>query len=295
MLKHFLPIGVIASVFLVAVGTAQASHAPMHGVYGKGPGPNATMHPPYARSGKHQRPRFGIAISAISQTDLDKLSLEYGIRVENVNPGSVADRAGVKPGDIVTGINDRPAYSPQRTQHLINQATDKITISLMRDGDDLKLQGRFPKPEAIAADTKAYLGIRMQPMTDELKEAFGATGDRGVLVSQVDKDSAAQQAGLKAGDVLTSVGDKAVTSVRDVHRALAGHSAGDAVSIGVLRNREAQTINAELGGKPKMAWQHPMHRYGPKGYGYYGKHYHHPYGSMKGKGCYHPRHGAKRS
>ncbi len=294
MKLNVLSTGVIASALLAAaaVGAANAHHAPMHGKYGKAP--YGMMHHPYAQYGQQQKPRFGIAIAAIPQAELDKLSLEYGVRIEHVTPGSVAERTGIKPGDLVTGIDDRPVYSPQRAQYLIKQAADKMTVSLMRDGENLKLQGEFPEPKTMAAGGKAYLGIRMQAMTDDLKEAFGAEGDRGVLISQVEKGSAAHQAGLEAGDVVTRIGDKAVTSVRDVLAAMAGYAAGDEVSVDVLRDRELQSVAVELGSKPTVAWQHPELRQGWKGHGQYGGH-HHPHGSMKGKGCYRPGYGSRHS
>ena len=295
MKLNVLSTGVIASAFLAAatIGAANAYHMPMHGKYDKAP--YGMMHHPYARYGQRQKPRFGIAISAISQAELDTLSLEYGVRIEQVTPGSVAERTGIKPGDLVTDIDDRPVYSPQRAQHLIKQATDKMTVSLVRDGEDLKLQGEFPQSKTVAASGKAYLGIRMQAMTNDLKEAFGAEGDRGVLIAQVERDSAAQQAGLKAGDVITSIGDQAVTSVRDMLAAMSQYAAGDEVSLDVVRDRASQSVDVELGSKPSVAWQHPKSGHGWKRHGKYGGHHHHPYGSTKGKRCQRPGYGARHS
>ena len=104
--------GVIAVALTIAaaVGTTSAGHGPMHGMYGKDP--YGMMHPPhaYADPGQRGKPRFGVAISALSQPELDRLSLEYGVRIATVAPGSVAERTGMKPGDLVTEIDDRPVY-----------------------------------------------------------------------------------------------------------------------------------------------------------------------------------------
>src|SRR4051812_4523747 len=65
------------------------------------------------------------------------------------------------------------------------------------------------------------LGIQIMSLTPELREHFGATHDRGVLVSHVDPDSAAARAGIQVGDVIVDVGGTPVARATDVLGALA--------------------------------------------------------------------------
>ena len=97
------------------------------------------------------RARLGVALAPISQADLDAAGLEYGVRIQRVLPGSVAEQAGLQAGDVVTAFDDRPAYSPERLQHLVNAAQAKATVALTRDGEGLK----FPLDLATTGETAA--------------------------------------------------------------------------------------------------------------------------------------------
>ena len=119
--------------------------------------------------------------------------------------GSVAEDIGLEACDVITDIGGRPAYSPQRLQHLIAESFGASTITLIRNGESQQLQAEYSMLESADTDDKAALGIRMQALPEYLKEAFGADGSQGVLISLIITGSAASQAGLKAGDVVVGI------------------------------------------------------------------------------------------
>ena len=88
------------------------------------------------------------------------------------------------------------------------------------------------------------LGVTVDSLTDQLAQYFGAT-DGGALVTSVAKDSPAEKAGLKAGDVITSVNGDPVRDAGSVASELSQVS-GDEVTIGYLRDRKAATAKAAL-------------------------------------------------
>ena len=230
--------------------------------------------------------KLGVAIAEVPQTELDALSLEYGVRLEKILEGSVAETAGLQPGDVVVSINDRPAYSPARLQHLVSEAQGSSTITVSRNGESFELDAAFAEPQT----GNAVLGVRIQEMTDDLKEAFGSEGKVGVLISQVNDGSAAQQAGLKAGDVIVSLGEDEITSVHDVHAALGGYAPGDKLDIAFVRDREKQSMQIELGAASHASQSYAMHPHGMRGHGKWGHgtdgHGYHGYHGMRPKhGC----------
>ena len=87
--------------------------------------------------------------------------------------------------------------------------------------------------------SRARLGVSVQELSPELAGYFGAK-DGGALVSSVTKGSAAEQAGLKAGDVITSVNGDRVNDGRDLMREL-GNATGD-VTLGVVRDKKEITV-----------------------------------------------------
>jgi serine protease Do len=88
------------------------------------------------------------------------------------------------------------------------------------------------------------LGITVSSLSPQLAEYFGATS--GVLVSSVSDGSAASKAGLKAGDVITSVNGAAVSAPADVRRRVQSFGEGDEFTIEVLRNKQRQTLKGKV-------------------------------------------------
>jgi serine protease Do len=92
---------------------------------------------------------------------------------------------------------------------------------------------------------RGRLGVQVEPLSDQLAGFFGVTGG-GVLVSSVTEDSPAEKAGLKAGDVITSVNGTPVRDAGDLVDQLRGAGSGGEVSLGVVRDKKATTIMATI-------------------------------------------------
>jgi serine protease Do len=100
---------------------------------------------------------------------------------------------------------------------------------------------------------RGRLGVGVQDLSGQLAEYFG-TKD-GVLVSSVSQDSPAAKAGLRAGDVITSVNDTPVTSTEALLSALRKTSDGGAVKLGYVRDKKPATATATLDPREKPTQQ----------------------------------------
>ncbi len=89
------------------------------------------------------------------------------------------------------------------------------------------------------------LGVTVEELTGQLASYFGAKD--GVLVTEVAAGTPAEKAGLKAGDVITSVNDKPVTSGSDLVRLVREAGDGAEIAIGIVRDRKPQRLQAKLG------------------------------------------------
>jgi S1-C subfamily serine protease len=98
--------------------------------------------------------------------------------------------------------------------------------------------------ELIPDRGRRRLGIGIQDLTPQLAEYFGAKN--GVLVTTVDEKSAAAAAGLKAGDVITAVDGKPVTSRSEVQRAIRRASDQSEITISYMRDRKSGETKAKL-------------------------------------------------
>jgi len=270
---------VVATALLAMAAITTSASAGHYSGYGPADHPYGHHH--YDGHGYHgqaerKRLKLGVKITGISQAQLNKLGLEYGVRVKAVKPGSVAAVSGLQSGDVITSIGDRPAYSVKRLQYLLKEAQGATGMELLRGGQKMQVNAEFPKPES----GRAMLGVRVQPMTEDLKRAFGTDGQSGVLISQVTDESAASKAGLKAGDVIVALGGNPVGRVKDVYRLIGSQAPGDALDVALVRDREEMTLQVELGAGPAIKQAGRSH---PHGMHHYHHRWHH--GGKPGKHC----------
>jgi serine protease Do/serine protease DegQ len=142
-----------------------------------------------------------------------------GALVAGVAPGSSAERAGIKTGDIITSINAIVMKSASELRNSIGmlRVGDKVEIGLLRDGKPLKVTAliaeRSEAETANAADIAQGL---------EGAELADAPAGGGVLVRAVQDGSPASQAGIKANDLIVGVGRTPVTSTKSFREAAKG-------------------------------------------------------------------------
>jgi serine protease Do len=101
---------------------------------------------------------------------------------------------------------------------------------------------------------RGFLGVELEPMNDDLAASLGLAKNRGELIQSVQEGSAAEKAGLKAGDIVVKVNGKDVTSEQTVSFLVANLEPGAKVPIEVLREGSKRlTLTATLGKRPSEA------------------------------------------
>jgi serine protease Do len=95
--------------------------------------------------------------------------------------------------------------------------------------------------------TRGWLGVSIQPLTQELAKSFGLTGTQGALVASVTEDSPAARAGLKEGDVIVTFDGKAVDAPRVLPSLVANTPVGRPVPVGIVRDGARQTVTVTVG------------------------------------------------
>ncbi|MFH1467903.1 MAG: Do family serine endopeptidase [Pseudomonadota bacterium] len=107
--------------------------------------------------------------------------------------------------------------------------------------DDLKDDGKV---------SRGWLGISMQPVDDDMAEALGLDAAQGALVSVVHEGTPAEQAGLKAGDVVLSLEGEAIADSNALLHAVGKHHPGERVRLDVLRDGKHKEVTVALGERP---------------------------------------------
>jgi serine protease Do len=204
---------------------------------------------------------------------------DTGVVVQEVRGDTPASRAGLKEGDIVTEFDGERARSAAQFTRLVRETAPGRTVKIAvlrngmpttldiapeaRDSSDINLpdvtrdlQRRFqgwPRDFNFEFDgdggvftrlSQRRLGVTVTPLSDQLATYFGVK--QGVLVSEVTAGSAAETAGLKAGDVITMVRGQSVSDPGDVVRELSTAKSGTSVEIRVTRDRKDVTLTAKM-------------------------------------------------
>ncbi|WP_440995655.1 DegQ family serine endoprotease [Arhodomonas sp. SL1] len=94
---------------------------------------------------------------------------------------------------------------------------------------------------------RGVLGVRVQDLTPEIAEAMGMDDRQGALIAQVQPDSAAEEAGLQEGDVVTAVDGEAIDGAAELAKVIGLHQIGDTVELTIVRDGEERTIEARVG------------------------------------------------
>ncbi|PPB81483.1 serine protease Do [Albidovulum inexpectatum] len=100
---------------------------------------------------------------------------------------------------------------------------------------------------------RGWLGVQIQPVTEDIAAALGFDRPKGVLIANVDRDTPADKAGIMRGDIVMAVDGEKVDSPRDLTRAIATSAPGSKVRIELLRAGVEKTVEVTLGKRPEQA------------------------------------------
>ncbi len=98
---------------------------------------------------------------------------------------------------------------------------------------------------------RGWLGVIIQQITPELKESFGLVSEEGALVSDVLKDSPAEKAGIKRGDVIVAFDGKKVGDVRELQRTAAKAEVNKTIQLDIIRDKKNLSLKVKIGEMPR--------------------------------------------
>ena len=204
-------------------------------------------------TGKVERGRLGVGVQEVNASLARSFGLDRprGALVAQVEPGSPADKAGLKPGDVILGFNGKPIETSSQLPPLVAQLKPGTgaTMQVWRGGKQSQLDvavGEMPTQTAANADkTKPLkggkLGLAVRQLTPEERKESGIS--QGLVVEQV--GGAAARAGIQPGDVITAVNGTPVKSVQDLRAA--ADKAKEGIALLVRRGDQSLFVPVELG------------------------------------------------
>lgn len=197
--------------------------------------------------GNVDRGWLGVQIQGLNEDMAAGLGLEdtHGALIADVIAGSPAEKAGLKPGDVVRSYDGKPVKEARELSRMVAGTSDgsRAGLEVLRDGKSLDLTVRIAKLDegdetrlagTDAGNSGSDLGLQLAPAA-----AQGAEGE-GALVMGVRPGSAAAELGLAEGDIIRQVGAAPVKSPADVSQAVKQARAADRKSVLLLVERDGR-------------------------------------------------------
>ena len=173
--------------------------------------------------GEVKRGVLGVNIQTLTPDIAESLGLSktQGALVSQVVDGSAAEKAGIKAGDVITAINGKPVKDAAALRNAIGMLRigEKVEVALVRDGKPRTVTAVVAERDAAAEAAASGLHDGLQGA--DLADAQGG----GVLIRAVAEGSPAAQRGLRANDVIVSVGRTRVANLAEFQRATQGQAA----------------------------------------------------------------------
>src|ERR1051325_1451290 len=274
--KHFGAFSMKKTVALLLTGLALpliASQPPST------PQPESLTHPVegyfYAPAG---RSYLGVDIRDVTSDRMAALKLkeERGVEITMVDADAPAGKAGLREHDVILDFNGTAVESEEQLRRLIREVPPgrTVTLGLSRDGAPMKVNVQLadhgtvvaqafprivvptPRPADFPRNSmdltfqiqtySSVLGVQTESLTRQLGDYFGVKDGEGVLVRSVEKNSAAEKAGLKAGDVIVKADNEKLTDRSDLSHILRNHRTGGKMTLVVMRDKHEQTLTVTL-------------------------------------------------
>jgi S1-C subfamily serine protease len=167
-----------------------------------------------------------------------------GATITVVQLGSPAEAAGLQEGDVITAVNGTSvtADTIAETIQALNVG-DTVTLTVLRDGESLDVEA-----ELAARPTQPDVEVQLLPGADRPYLGVSLTEEEtSIVISTVDENSPAAEAGLQANDVLLSINGETIENVRSAVEAIRALQPDDSVTLEVQRGEETLSFDVTLG------------------------------------------------
>jgi len=181
-------------------------------------------------TGSVRHARLGVTVQELNQglAESFKLDSPSGALISSVAPGSAAEKAGLRPGDVVLSLNGQRIERSGDLAAMVGESRpgDRVNLEVIRQGERQQMTAvlaELPTATETAVQqaperSESRLGVAVRPLAPEERQATRL--DSGLVVEDV--SGAAQRAGIEPGDVILSVNGKSVASVDQLRKLVNG-------------------------------------------------------------------------
>lgn len=164
------------------------------------------------------------------------LNVQRGAFVSEVLPNSGSAKAGIKSGDVIVSLNGKAlsSFAELRSRIATTEPGSKVKLGLLRDGKPLEVEVTLDKSTSATASAEM---IAPQLQGASLSDGQLKDGTKGIVISDVEKGSAAAQVGLHKDDVIIGINRQRTQSIADMRKVL--ETKPSVIALNVMRGEES--------------------------------------------------------
>jgi len=210
---------------------------------------------------------LGVSVQELTPSlrETMKVGNRSGLLITDVVEDSPADDANLREEDVLLSFDGKTVEKADDFTQLVRSTPPdkKVKVKIMRNGEERELEVTIGarksdasarsfswsgsrSPNVFWVGNRAHLGVQVQDLNRDLAPYFKVEEKSGVLILSVSKDSPAEKAGLKAGDVITRLGEEKITDADDLVAALRDYEDGDKVNVEYVRQGKSATAPVEF-------------------------------------------------
>ena len=208
--------------------------------------------------GEVTRGWLGVGIQNLNKEMADYYDLDNqeGVLVSQVYEGDPADKAGMKPQDIIIAVNDKKVSDTRQLSRIIAETSvgKEIAVDVLRNGRKKRLNvviarrddSRLGELSPSTSHRGNTLGMQVEDLNEHLASRFQLkSNEKGALVVDVDRGGKAAEAGIQPGDIIVEVNRKPVGSQSDYHSIVDSVAKGDELKFFIKRRNGFHVIKME--------------------------------------------------
>jgi serine protease Do len=188
---------------------------------------------------------------------LKELGAPYGIVVEAIEPGSPAEKVGLQPGDVITDINGQPVHTGAdlvnpiadtaigdsvQVRYIRNKQSKEVSLLVADRSKIFPQTAQTAEDQPDQQDTPGQFGLHVEDLTPDLAHKLGMGKITGVVVTEVEPATFAEDIDFVRGDVIVEINHVPITNMTDYKAQMAKLHAGEDVLFKVARRGDADRV-----------------------------------------------------
>ncbi len=200
--------------------------------------------------GRVVRGYLGVTIYPVTDDYVKLLNLKSkkGAVVNTVEPGTPAEKAGLKPYDVIVALNGKPIKDNNDVRFRIAdiEPGSKVDLTIIRDGKEEKVSVKIAELDTELETAKKVspekdIGITVQEMTPQIARRYGFKTEEGLIITEVKQYSEAYRRGLEKYDIIIEVNRKPVSRTSDLEKEIKKTDPGEPIMFRIVRERDGQS------------------------------------------------------